>query len=72
MNSKTHQARKPTGFVATCQCGATVGALDANRTSTGDAGKLLGGWLSRGCTVTPKFEGTWQASIESCRCRAPA
>lgn len=60
--------RKPTGFVAVCQCGVTVGAMDAKRTDHKEAGRLLGRWLSAGCTVIPQFEGTWSAHIEACKC----
>lgn len=34
--------RKPNGFVALCQCGVYVAALDARRTGRSDMGKLLG------------------------------
>lgn len=60
--------RKPTGFIATCQCGRVVGAMDHERTSQPDAGHLLGYWLSKGCTVSPKFEHNWSTSIEPCEC----
>jgi len=60
--------RKPSGFVATCQCGVVVGAMDYERTERKDAGKILGEWLSLGCTVAPRFEGTWSASVSTCRC----
>lgn len=63
-------AKKPTGFVATCQCGAIVGALDYARTDLGKAGQLIGKWLHDGCTVSPRFAGTWDATVEACRCKA--
>lgn len=59
---------KPTGWVATCQCGVDVGAIDAERTERTDAGKILGRWIADGCTITPQFAGSWSAKIESCRC----
>lgn len=62
--------RKPNGFVALCQCGVYVGALDARRTDRKDMGKLLGEWLMDGCTVEPRFVDTWSVQIESCRCDA--
>lgn len=62
--------RKPTGFVAICQCGVTVGAMDATRTESSDAGKILGRWLSDGCTVQPKFTGSWHVTVEPCECAA--
>ena len=60
--------RKPKGFVATCQCGRVTGAMDAARTDPKDAGKILGSWLSNGCTVAPRFEGTWSVTVEPCAC----
>lgn len=64
MNTK----KKPTGFVARCQCGAIVGAMDYARTDRHEAGKLLGAWLHDGCTVEPQFAGTWSVTVEACRC----
>lgn len=60
--------KKPTGFVATCQCGAIVGAMDYERTDRREAGQTLAKWLHDGCTVDPRFSGTWSATLESCRC----
>lgn len=60
--------RKPTGFVATCQCDVTVGAIDAQRTDSKDMGRIIGKWLRDGCTVAPFFNGTWSVSIQSCKC----
>lgn len=61
--------KPPTGFVAICQCGATVGAMDSLANNIPEvAGRILGKWLSSGCTVQPRFESTWKANIEPCRC----
>ncbi len=60
--------RKPNGFVATCQCGKVIGAMDYNRTDRADSGKILGQWLADGCTIEPRFTGTWSADISSCTC----
>lgn len=60
--------RKPTGFVATCQCGAVVGALDYERTERHEAAKRLGQWLEDGCTIEPRFTSTWRATVEACSC----
>lgn len=60
--------KTPTGFVATCQCGVIVGAMDYARTDRKDAGQILGKWLHDGCTVEPRFAGTWSATVEACRC----
>jgi hypothetical protein len=64
----TMAKQKPTGFIATCQCGMVVGAMDYSRTERRDAGKLLGQWLADGCTVEPRFQGTWSADVMPCRC----
>ncbi len=61
-------AKKPSGFIAKCQCGSITGALDADRTDRKDAGKILGEWLQRGCTIEPRFGGTWTETITQCKC----
>lgn len=63
--------RKPSGFIAKCQCGVITGALDYDRMDRKDAGKLLGAWLARGCTVEPRFSSTWIEIIGSCKCSVP-
>lgn len=60
--------KKPTGFVARCQCGAIVGAMDYERTDRCEAGQILSKWLFDGCTIEPRFAGAWNAMIEACRC----
>jgi len=60
--------RKPTGFVATCQCGVVTGALDLARSHRADVSRLLGKWLADGCTVEPRFDGTWSAAVGPCTC----
>jgi hypothetical protein len=65
-------SKKPTGFVATCQCGVHLGALDLDRTDRSDASRLLGVWLMKGCTVTPMFGGNWSVSLEACTCPSTA
>lgn len=62
--------QKPTGIVATCQCGVKIGALDYNRTDRREAGKIMGAWLSDGCTVEPRFSGTWCEHLSTCQCEA--
>ncbi|AWE96266.1 hypothetical protein CSC26_7217 (plasmid) [Pseudomonas aeruginosa] len=42
--------------------------MDINRTERADAGRLLGKWLYDGCTVEPRFAGTWSAEIGPCKC----
>ena len=52
--------KKPTGFVAICQCGKIIGAMDYKRTDRIEAGKILGEWLASGCTIEPRFENSWR------------
>lgn len=61
---------KPNGFVAKCQCGMYVGALDYKCTDKKEAGKVIGAWLHDGCTVEPRFDSTWHVSINPCNCEA--
>jgi len=64
--------KTPSGFVATCVCGNAIGALDADRTDRADMGKILGGWLMRGCTVSPQFGYNWAVTLNPCACpKAP-
>lgn len=65
MNTK----KKPIGFVAICQCGEMVGAMDYQRTDRKEAGKLLGSWLAEGCVVQPRFPGWGSERITPCRCK---
>jgi len=60
--------RKPTGFVAICQCGKTIGAMDYERTDHKEAGKILGQWLTNGCKIEPRFGGRWTEHISVCEC----
>lgn len=62
--------KKPTGFVATCQCGKVIGAMDFDRTERKDAGRILSRWLTDGCTIEPRFTGTWSVTVEQCSCAA--
>lgn len=59
---------KPTGFIATCQCGEVVGAMDYERTDRQEAGKLLGQWIADGCTIEPRFTGNWSTNVTACKC----
>lgn len=67
--SETPKKKKPTGFVAICQCGVIVGAMDWTHTERREAGQILGRWLASGCTVDPRFTGTWEAYVERCQCQ---
>lgn len=64
--------RKPSGFVAICQCGVTVGAMDYERTDRSEAGQMIGKWLHEGCTVQPMFGGSWSVNVGRCECDAPS
>jgi|GEM_PF-1231285 len=59
---------KPVGFIARCQCGVIVGAMDYERTERAEASKLLGAWLADGCTVSPKLVAPWSISVGVCKC----
>ena len=59
----------PTGFVATCECGVVVGAMDAERTDRKAAGEILGQWRRDGLTVKPKFGARWQVQLGPRRCK---
>jgi hypothetical protein len=59
---------RPTAFVATCRCGAVIGALDYLRGHSGDSDKLLNRWLMDGCTIEPRFTPSWRATLSACRC----
>lgn len=61
--------RRPTGFVAKCQCGVFTGAIDAARTDRSEMAKMLGQWLFDGKTVEPRFGGTWSEQLNSCQCK---
>lgn len=61
--------RTPTGFIAKCQCGEIVGAMDFIRTDRKEAGKVIGEWLMHGCTIEPRFESSWSEKITSCKCK---
>ncbi len=64
----THIRRAPTGYVATCQCGGVIGAIDIIRASKELVGKTMGSWVARGCTLTPRFESTWEHQLTGCTC----
>lgn len=59
---------KPTGFVAKCRCGEYVGAMDFDRTERQETGQILGRWLFEGCTVEPRFTGSWSVNVTACKC----
>lgn len=60
--------QKPKGFIAQCQCGNIVGAMDYERTDRSEAGKLLGAWIHDGCIIYPKFDLNWSVQVKPCKC----
>jgi hypothetical protein len=64
--------KKPTGFIAKCQCGLNVGAMDYINTDKAEAGRILGKWLHDGCTVIPMFDSSWQVTCSPCECEVLA
>ena len=62
--------KRPTGFVAVCQCGFVVGALDYELTPRAEAGRILSRWLNDGCQISPRFTGSWSAVVHPCQCEA--
>lgn len=60
---------KPKGFIAICQCGVCIEAVDITRTPLKEAGKVISRWLVvEGCTVFPFFTGNWPKKFGRCRC----
>jgi hypothetical protein len=57
----------PTGYVAKCQCGKYVGAIDAERTPISEISQMVSRWFSEGLAVEPRF-GKWDQFLESCKC----
>lgn len=66
MTDKARERKKPKGYVATCQHGIVVGAIDLARSDNKDAGRLLGSWVSKGCTLEPRFTGEWSVVVKPC------
>lgn len=62
--------KSPTGFIAKCQCGLIIGALDYLRTDRKEAGKIIGKWVHDGCKIIPKFDSSWQSTCNHCACEA--
>lgn len=60
--------KKPIGFIARCQCGEIIGAMDYNRIDRKQAGKILGAWLADGCIIEPQFESSRIIRITGCKC----
>ena len=60
--------KKPTGFIAICQCGKVIGAMDYIRTDRVEAGNLLVKWLDDGCIIQPQFNDSWGVQVFKCCC----
>ena len=65
---KVTMKKKPTGFIAICQCGVIIGALDLDRTGRKEAGQIMVQWLHDGCKVIPKFDSSWEVTCSHCVC----
>ena len=61
----------PDGWIAICQCGQTIGAVDRLRSLAPDVSDTLSRWLHRGCTIEPRW-GSFGASIKPCTCERAA
>lgn len=59
---------KPKGYIAICQCGSAVGAIDLTQTERSESGKILGQWVANGFTLIPRFPGTWSVNLSQCKC----
>lgn len=57
----------PDGWVAICQCGQTIGAVDRLRSATPEVSATLTEWLQRGCVIEPRW-GSFTANISPCTC----
>lgn len=68
--SKVMAKKIPTGYIAECQCGLIVGALDYTRTERKEAGQIIGKWLHEGCKIIPQFNSSWQITINTCKCES--
>lgn len=64
------ERKRPTGYVARCQCGEVVGAIDLERSDRKEAGQVLGRWVAEGLTLEPRFTGTWTCDVRACGCTA--
>lgn len=60
--------KRPTGFLAKCQCGAIISAVDYIRIDKGEFGILCGMWLHSGYAVLPMFGDSWKVELEQCKC----
>lgn len=58
--------RKPSGFVAICQCGGVVETTDDDFPHVAET---INEWLKNGNTVKPMF-GCWSIYIDGCSCKS--
>ena len=61
----------PEAWIAICQCGQTIGAVDRLRSPVYEVSATLSRWLHRGCTIEPRW-GSFRASIKPCTCERAA
>lgn len=62
------ERKKLTGYVARCQCGEIVGAIDLERSDRKDAGQIMGRWIAEGLRLEPRFTGSWSCQVTACGC----
>jgi len=60
--------REPSGYIATCKCGRTVGGIAIAKIDKSQVAMMLGEWILGGMKVEPKF-GAFQVTLSSCKCR---
>ena len=61
----------PEAWIAICQCGQTIGAVDRLRSATPEVSDALTSWLHRGCVIEPRW-GSFRAIISPCTCERAA
>lgn len=64
------ERKKPTGYVARCQCGEPVGAIDLERCERDLVNRVFGRWISEGMTLEPRFTSNWRCEVIACGCKA--
>lgn len=61
--------KRPTGWVARCQCGELIGALDRDRSEQPEISRCISGWLAAGCAIEPRFGSNWSVDLVKCGCK---
>ena len=68
MNGANRKEQKPTGFLAQCECGACLGAVDFTLTEPETSLRILSSWLEKGARIIPQFGDGWPVYINPCLC----